>query len=280
VLGEIPTELHRTGRKVDIRVRVEEEDRNRLDDIRKLTVATIDGRPITLDAVADLAVEQGPSEIRRVDQERVAVISAGLSGTDLGTVIGRIEQALADMNVPPEISITFGGQGLEMRRSMQSMLFAIGLAIFLVYLVMASQFESLLHPLVILFTIPFGLVGVIWSLYATSGIISVVALIGVVMLSGIVVNNAIVLLDYVNVLRREGMGKNEALITAGKTRLRPILMTSATTILGLLPMAIGIGEGSEVRSPMAVVVIGGLLVGTFLTLLFLPTVYSLFDWRD
>jgi len=167
-----------------------------------------------------------------------------------------------------------------MRRAMKSMLFAIGLAIFLVYLVMASQFESLLHPLVILFTIPFGLVGVIWSLYATSGIISVVALIGVVMLSGIVVNNAIVLVDYVNVLRREGMSKNEALVVAGKVRLRPILMTSATTILGLLPMAIGIGEGSEVRSPMAVVVIGGLLVGTFLTLLLLPTVYSLFDWRD
>jgi len=280
VLGEIPTELHRAGRKVDIRVRVEEEDRNRLDDIRKLTVATIEGRPITLDAVADLVVEQGPSEIRRVDQERVAVVSAGLSGADLGTVIGRIEQALANMSVPPEISITFGGQGLEMRRSMQSMLFAIGLAVFLVYLVMASQFESLLHPFVILFTIPFGLVGVIWSLYATSGIISVVALIGVVMLSGIVVNNAIVLLDYVNVLRREGKSKNEALIIAGKTRLRPILMTTATTILGLLPMAIGIGEGSEVRSPMAVVVIGGLLVGTFLTLLLLPTVYSLFDWRD
>ncbi len=280
VLGEVPTELHRMGRKVDIRVRVEEEDRDRVDDIRKLTVATIDGRPITLDAVADLVVEEGPSEIRRVDQERVAVISAGLSGVDLGTVIGRIEQALADMNVPPEISITFGGQGLEMRRAMKSMLFAIGLAIFLVYLVMASQFESLLHPLVILFTIPFGLVGVIWSLYATSGIISVVALIGVVMLSGIVVNNAIVLVDYVNVLRREGMSKNEALVVAGKVRLRPILMTSATTILGLLPMAIGIGEGSEVRSPMAVVVIGGLLVGTFLTLLLLPTVYSLFDWRD
>lgn len=280
VLGEIPTELHRRGRQVDIRVRVEEEDRDRMDDIRKLTVTTIDGRPITLDAVADLVVEEGPSEIRRVDQERVAIISAGLSGTDLGTVIGRIEQALADMSVPPEISITFGGQGLEMRRSMQSMLFAIALAIFLVYLVMASQFESLLHPLVILFTIPFGLVGVIWSLYATSGIISVVALIGVVMLSGIVVNNAIVLVDYVNVLRREGMSKNEALVAAGKVRLRPILMTSATTILGLLPMAIGIGEGSEVRSPMAVVVIGGLLVGTFLTLFLLPTVYSLFDWRD
>jgi len=279
VLGDVPTELHRMGRQVDIRVRVDENDRNRLDDIRKLTVANIGGRPITLDAVADLIVEQGPSEIRRIDQERVAVVSAGLVGMDLGKAVGRIEQTMSGIIVPPEITISFGGQSLEMQRSMDSMLFAIALAIFLVYLVMASQFESLLHPFVILFTIPFGLVGVVWSLYLTSGVISVVALIGVVMLSGIVVNNAIVLLDYVNVLRREGLTKHEALIQAGQARLRPILMTTATTILGLLPMAIGFGEGSEVRAPMAVVVIGGLMVGTFLTLVLLPTVYSILDWR-
>ncbi len=280
VLGDVPTELHKLGRQVDIRVRVEEQDRDRLADIRNLTVARVDGRPITLGAVAELRVEQGPSEIRRVDQERVAVVSSGLSGIDLGTAVERIEYEMSDLVLPPEISLTFGGQGLEMSRSMDSMIFAILLAVFLVYLVMASQFESLLHPLVILFTIPFGLIGVVWSLYATSGIISVVALIGVVMLSGIVVNNAIVLVDYVNMLRREGMNKREALLEAGTARLRPILMTTATTVLGLLPMAIGFGEGSEVRAPMAVVVIGGLLVGTFLTLLLLPTVYSLFDWRD
>ena len=280
VLGEVPTEFHRGGRQVDIRVRVEEADRDRLEAIRKLTVANIDGRPITLDAVADLVVQQGPSEIRRVDQERVAVISAGLAGADLGTVIGRIQTALATLNVPPEISVKFGGQGMEMKRAMDSMIFAFCLAIFLVYLVMASQFESLLHPFVIMFTIPFGLIGVVWSLYLTSGIISIVALIGVVMLCGIVVNNAIVMVDYVNVLRREGMPKNEALIQAGTVRLRPILMTTGTTVLGLLPMAIGLGEGSEVRTPMAVVVIGGLMVGTILTLLLLPTIYSLLDWRD
>ena len=280
VLGDVPTELHKLSRQVDIRVRVEEEDRDRLEDIRNLTVARIDNRPITLASVADLVVEQGPSEVRRVDQERVAVVSAGLSGIDLGTAIERIQAAMNDIELPPEISLTIGGQGLEMSRSMDSMIFAILLAVFLVYLVMASQFESLLHPLVILFTIPFGLIGVVWSLFLTSGIISVVALIGVVMLSGIVVNNAIVLVDYVNMLRREGMSKRDALIDAGTARLRPILMTTATTVLGLLPMAIGFGEGSEVRAPMAVVVIGGLLVGTFLTLLLLPTVYSLFDWRD
>jgi HAE1 family hydrophobic/amphiphilic exporter-1 len=280
VLGEVPTELHKLGRQVDIRVRVDEQDRSRLEDIRNLTVARVDDRPITLEAVADLVVEQGPSEIRRVDQERVAVVSAGLSGIDLGEAIKRIETALIDINLPPEISLSFGGQGLEMSRSMDSMMFAILLAVFLVYLVMASQFESLLHPLVIMITIPFGLVGVAWSLWLTSGVISVVALIGVVMLSGIVVNNAIVLVDYVNVLRRDGMSKREALIEAGTARLRPILMTSATTVLGLLPMAIGLGEGAEVRTPMAIVVIGGLMVSTFLTLVLLPTMYSLFDWRD
>lgn len=280
VLGEVPTELHRSGRKVDIRVRVSEEDRGQVSDIRKLTVATVGGRSIPLDAVAELVIEQGPSEIRRINQERVVVVSAGLAGADLGKMTREIETSLADIPVPPEITIAFGGQGLEMKRSLDSMIFAISLAIFLVYLVMASQFESLLHPFVILFTVPFGLTGVILSLYFTSGVISVVALIGVVMLTGIVVNNAIVLVDYVNVLRREkGLSKKEALVEAGQARLRPILMTSATTILGLLPMAVGLGEGSEVRAPMAIVVIGGLLVGTFLTLVLLPTVYSLLDWR-
>jgi HAE1 family hydrophobic/amphiphilic exporter-1 len=279
VLGEVPTELHRMGRQVDIRVRVDESDRSRVDDIRKLTVTNINGQPITLQAVADLVVEEGPSEIRRINQERVAVVSAGLIGADLGSAVNRIEKSLAKIKVPPEVTISFGGQSLEMQQSLDSMIFATCLAVFLVYLVMASQFESLLHPFVIMFTIPFGLVGVVWSLYLTSGIISVVAMIGVVMLAGIVVNNAIVLVDYVNVLRREGMAKNEALAKAGEIRLRPILMTTLTAILGLLPMAIGIGEGSEVRAPMAIVVIGGLTVGTFLTLVLVPTVYSLLDRR-
>ena len=138
VLGEVPTELHRIGRRVDIRVRLEEKDRSRLDDIRNLTVAQVDGKAISLAAVADLKVERGPSEIRRIDQERVVVISANLADTDLGTATGRITERLADLEVPPEINVSFAGQGLEMSRSLESMLFAIGLAVFLVYLVMAS----------------------------------------------------------------------------------------------------------------------------------------------
>jgi HAE1 family hydrophobic/amphiphilic exporter-1 len=156
---------------------------------------------------------------------------------------------------------------------------AILLAIFMVYLVMASQFESLLHPFVILFSVPFALIGVLATLWIFSVTVSIVVLIGAILLAGIVVNNAIILVDYTNQLRREGMAKLEALRRAGSVRLRPILMTTATTVLGLLPMAIGFGEGSELRAPMALTVIGGLLTSTLLTLLIIPAVYSLVDRR-
>ena len=160
-----------------------------------------------------------------------------------------------------------------METSFASMQFAILLAVFMVYLVMASQFESLLHPFVILFSVPFSLVGVIFALKLLSVTVSVVVLIGVIMLAGIVVNNAILLLDTTNRLRRSGMAKLDALRQAGKVRLRPILMTTSTTVLGLFPMAIGLGEGSELRTPMAIAVIGGLILSTALTLLVIPTVY-------
>ena len=161
------------------------------------------------------------------------------------------------------------------------MLSAFGLAIFLVYLVMASQFESLLHPLVIMFTIPLGLIGSALGLLLTGTTISVVVLIGLIMLAGIVVNNAIVLVDYINHLRREeGMAKMEAVLRAGELRFRPILMTTSTTVLGLLPMALGLGDGAEIRAPMAITVIGGLLVSTLLTLVLIPVVYTLLDRGD
>ena len=159
------------------------------------------------------------------------------------------------------------------------MQFALALAVFLVYLVMASQFESLLHPFVILFTIPLALIGAVLALYITGTTINIVAFIGVIMLAGIVVNNAIVLVDLINQLRSEGIERLEAVMQAGTARLRPILMTSLTTTLGLLPMALGYGEGSEVRTPMAITVIGGLTVSTFLTLVVIPVVYSLMDRR-
>ena len=173
-----------------------------------------------------------------------------------------------------------GGQNEEMQRSLNSLYFALILAVFLVYVVMASQFESFLHPFVILFAIPMALIGVVIVLWALSIPLSVVVFLGLIILAGIVVNNAIVLVDYVNRLRRAGKSKTEALIEAGSIRLRPILMTTMTTVLGLIPMALGLGEGAEIRTPMAITVIAGLLSSTLLTLVVVPTIYSILDRGD
>lgn len=274
VQGDVATEFNRQDRKIDIRVRAREQDRNNIDDLRRITVNPSGAVPIPLASVADIRLERGPSEIRRVDQERVALITANSQGRDLGSITKDIQSKIDDMILPPDFRITIGGQQREMATSFDSMKLAIALAIFLVYLVMASQFESLVQPFIIMFTIPFAIIGVVLTLIVTATPISVVVMIGLIMLAGIVVNNAIVLIDYINQLRHRGVGKREAIIQAGQVRLRPILMTTLTTILGLMPMALGLGEGAEVRTPMAITVIGGLLVGTILTLVVIPTVYD------
>ncbi|MBN2001358.1 efflux RND transporter permease subunit [candidate division KSB1 bacterium] len=275
VLGEVSTELNRQDRKVDIRVRSQEQDRDGIEDLRNLVVNTTGPIPIPLSTVAEIRLERGPSEIRRVDQERVALVTANLKGRDLGSVSKDIQNAIDGLDLPADFRVRVGGQQKEMVTSFDSMKLAIALAIFLVYLVMASQFESLIQPFIIMVTIPFALTGAIIMLLITGTPISVVVLIGVIMLAGIVVNNAIVLVDYINQLRQQGMGKRDAIRQAGQVRLRPILMTTITTVLGLLPMALGLGEGAELRTPMAITVIGGLLVGTLLTLVVIPTVYDL-----
>ena len=277
--GDVATELARRDRKVDIRVRALDEERQTVADLKRMVVSPASYPvPVALESVAEVQAVDGPAEIRRLDQERVAVISANLDGRDLGGVVEEIEATLADLPLPEGFTVAIGGQNEEMVRSFDSMQFALLLAVFLVYLVMASQFESLLHPLVIMFTIPLGLIGSALGLLATGTTISVVVLIGLIMLAGIVVNNAIVLVDYINHLRRnEGMEKFVAVLRAGEVRFRPILMTTSTTVLGLLPMALGLGEGSEIRAPMAITVIGGLLVSTLLTLVLIPVVYTLMD---
>jgi HAE1 family hydrophobic/amphiphilic exporter-1 len=196
---------------------------------------------------------------------------------DLGSAVKEVRDLLATTPLAAGVSVHIGGQGEEMDASTRSMLFAFGLAIFLVYLVMASQFESLVHPFVIMFSIPLALVGAVLALKLTGTPISVVVFIGLIMLAGIVVKNAIVLIDRVNQLREEGHAKREAIILAAESRLRPIAMTTLATLLGFLPLAIGLGEGSEVRSPMAITVIGGLAVSTLLTLVVIPIVYELID---
>ena len=278
VQGDVVTRFRKEDRRIDVLVRVDEADRTGVDDLRRLVVNPGSRQvPIRLASVADIQVHEGPSEIRRIDQQRAVLISANVSGLDLGTATAFIQQALEGMDIPSDVSFVIGGQNKEMETSLDSLTFALALAIFLVYIVMASQFESFIHPLVIMFTIPLALIGVIVVLFATGVPLSVVVFLGMIMLAGIVVNNAIVLVDYINQKRREGLDKVEAIVEAGSIRLRPILMTTATTVLGLLPMALGLGDGAELRTPMAITVVPGLISSTLLTLVIIPTVYSVID---
>ena len=277
VQGSIATRFTQGDREIDIVVRSVEVGEGTVADVRQMIVGFKDERPIYLSSVADIKLVSGPSEIRRIGQKRAAVISGNLSGRDMGAVAADVRAVLRATALPATVTATLSGQEEEMQRSMRSLMLAMALAVFLVYLVMASQFESFLHPFVIIFTLPLGAIGVVIALSLTGRSVSIVAMIGVVMLAGIVVNNAIVLIDAVNQLRQRGMRKDEALVEAGLTRMRPILMTSLTTILGLLPMALGLGEGAELRAPLAITVIGGLTIATLLTLIVIPVVYSLLD---
>ncbi len=279
VQGDIATDIVREDRNIEVRLRTGESFRDSVRDLRNLNIRQSGTTPLPLSAVAEVIETEGPAEIRRSDGGRVALIEANIVGRDLGSVSDDIQQILDSTRFPVGFDYWVGGQRQEMERSFDSMRLAILLAVFMVYLVMASQFESLLHPFVILFAVPFSVIGAIGILYLTRTPVSIVVLIGGILLAGIVVNNAIILVDYTNRLRREGRAKVEALREACLVRLRPILMTSSTTVLGLLPMALGLGEGAELRTPMALTVVGGLMTSTLLTLLVIPSLYTLLDRR-
>ena len=274
VRGTVAASIRERERHIDIRVLNEDEQRNTLQAIQDLIVAEHEGIPIPLSSVASTSVERGPSEIHRLGRKRVAVVTANLAGRDLGTVSSEIERRLRGLSLPANVSVVLGGQNDEMQKSFRSLQMAILLAVFLVYLVMAAQFESFLHPFIIMFTVPLALTGAVYGLWLTGTPVSVVAVIGAIMLAGIVVNNGIVLVDRINKLRRD-LGLYESVLQAGQERLRPIVMTTATTVLGLLPMALGLGEGAELRAPLAVTVISGLLLATLLTLVVVPVIYTL-----
>ena len=277
VQGEAATQFSDLDRKLDVRVRATENERSVVAQLANLEVGRNSGHPVPLGAVAAVSVARGPAEIRRIAQQRAAVVSANLEGRDLASASRDIQAALGGLAVPPSARVTLAGQNSELAQSFNSLRFALLLAVFLVYLVMASQFESLLHPFVIMFTLPMAIVGVVLTLLVTGTSVNVMVLIGMVVLAGIVVNNGIVLIDYTKQLRGRGVAKVEALVEAGTVRLRPILMTTVTTVLGLLPMALGFGEGAEVRAPLALTLIGGLTTGTLLTLVVLPVVYATLD---
>ena len=273
--GEVPTELERGRQDVALRVRTRPEDRATIEDLVGLIVTTVGDVPVPLSAVAAVDMAEGANEVRRVDQRRVVLVTANLDGRDLGSVTEEVQAVLDDVAAEYDVGAELAGQWQDMVESFASMQLALILALVLTYLVMAAQFESLLHPLIILAAVPFGLVGVVLTLAIFAVPVSAIALIGVIMMAGIVVNNAIVLVDYVNQLRRRGMEPRAAIRQAAVTRVRPILMTTATTVLGLVPLALRLGEGWELRQPLAVTVIGGLLFSTLITLVLVPTLYSL-----
>lgn len=273
--GEVAGQYSINDRKVDIRVRLAENFRNSEQQLSHIIINPNSEKPLPLSAVADIKREVGPSEITRIGQQRVALVSANLSYGDLEQATAAAKAVLAQLTLPYGVGATIVGQSEEMERSFNSLIMALLLAVFLVYLVMASQFENLLQPLLILFTVPLAGAGAVLGLWLTGTRVSVIVFIGLIMLAGIVVNNAIVLIDRINQLRDEGMAVSDAIVEAGATRLRPVLMTTLTTVLGLLPMVLGSSDGAEIRSPMAITVIWGLSLSTLLTLVFIPVLYRL-----
>jgi HAE1 family hydrophobic/amphiphilic exporter-1 len=278
--GTLASYYREGGKQYVILVRLSEGDRKSLDNLLDLTVVNSRGQPVILRNVVEAVQEEGPVRIERKDQERIITIEANFTGRDMGSVIRDIRRELRPIPVPKDFAILFGGDYEEQQKAFRELMFGFILAIMLVYLVMAGQFESWRDPFVVLFSIPMALIGITVTMLLTGTIFSMQAFIGCIMLSGIVVNNAILLVDYTNQLRRfHGMQLAEAIRLAGSRRLRPILMTTLTTVLGLLPLAIGLGEGGETQAPLARVVIGGLMSSTLITLILVPVVYAIFERR-
>jgi CzcA family heavy metal efflux pump len=268
-----------TGNQYNINVRSRESDRASLSDLSQIFVLNPKGRPIPLDNIATISRGAGPIQIERKYQQRIIHVTANTFGRDLGSVAGEIQSKLDQLQLPPNFKINLTGAVESQRESFIALLGALILAVVLVYMVLASQFKSLIDPFIIMFSVPLGIIGVLWALFLTETDLSVTSFMGIIMMAGIVVSNGILLVDYTNRLRGRGMELEEAVVRGGRTRLRPILMTTLCTILGLIPMAIGLGEGSESNAPMAIAVIGGLSISTLLTLVFIPTLYTIFEGR-
>jgi len=278
-LGTVATRFREGNEEIDVRVRFEKRFRDSLDALRSIPIKTPMNEMIFLDQVASISEGEGPIQIVRENQVREVSVLANISGRSLGQVSKDIKQkiTLIEQTLPSGYFIEFGGQYQEMQNAFKAMVGAFLLAALLVYMVMASQFESFRHPLVIMFTIPLGLTGVVMALLITGRPINLPVLIGIVLLGGIAVNNGIVMVDYINQLKRRGVDKREAILQGCTVRLRPVLITALTTVVGVLPMAVSPSSGAEIRAPLAITVLGGLLATTFLTLFVIPIIYSLFE---
>lgn len=275
--GQVATRYRSEGNEFDVRVMLPEDSRQTIRDLETMVIRSNKGVDVPLTAVADLSYRQGPAEINRSNQERQVRVTADLRGSDLGSINAQIAQQIDKMNLPDGYRVNTGGQVEDMEEAFIQLTLALGLSIFLVYMVMAVQFESFLHPFIVMFSLPTTVIGVLIGLFITGQTLNVISFIGLIMLAGIVVNNAIVLVDYTNILREKGVELYEAIIQAGLSRLRPILMTTLTTVLGMVPIFLGIGEGTELQRPMAVVIIFGLMFSMVFTLVLIPVLYYMFD---
>ncbi len=278
VRGRRDTQFKEMEKKYDILVRLAENVRDNIESLLDEQISHR-GQLIPLRELVYYELARGPKEIRRENQQREVLVTANLRGTKISQVAPRIRSKIEELDLPPNYRVVFSGEQEEMAKSFRSLIFALCLAVLLVYMIMAAQFESLLHPFLILFTLPMGLVGAVWALYITGQTLNVISMIGMVVLAGIVVNDAIVKIDYINQLRKKGTGLRDAIMEASRVRLRPILMTTVTTALGLFPMSLGLGKGAELQQPLAISVIGGLMLATFLTLILIPLSYDMAEKR-
>jgi HAE1 family hydrophobic/amphiphilic exporter-1 len=276
VKGNVITQYKEAGEEFDVRVQLQDKQVDSINKLKDLKLISPTGVTVTLAEVADIGLAKGPNKIDRHSQERMVTVGVQLYKRSLSEVQKDIEVRINKLNIPDGYTIEYAGQAKDMQESFGDLALALILAVVLVYMVMAAQFESLVHPFTIMFTVPLALIGAILGLAIVGVPLSVPGIIGMIMLAGIVVNNAIVLIDYINT-RRNYESREEAILNAGPIRLRPIMMTTLTTVLGMLPMALGLGEGAESQQPMAVVVVAGLTFSTILTLVVIPAMYSIVD---
>jgi multidrug efflux pump subunit AcrB len=269
----------RSGNQYNVVVQLDEPYRQTQEDLGRIFVTTDTGRPMQLSSLAEIKTSSGPVEIERKYQQRLVRVAANAVGRDLGSISDELETKFRELPLPAGFTLRLGGQTEQQREAFDSLYFTSILAIVLVYMVLASQFRSLKDPFTIMFSVPMGLIGVFWALYLTNTTLSTTSFMGIIMMVGIVVSNGVLLVEYINELRRRGLPLHEAVPRAGRVRLRPILMTVLATVVGLLPMAMAWGVGTEANQPLAIAVIGGLIVSTFFTLILIPTLYVIFEER-
>jgi HAE1 family hydrophobic/amphiphilic exporter-1 len=272
------TFYHTKGREVETIARIDEKYRKTFEDVRRLILTTKDGTNVLLGQVADFKYDLGPSEVWRKDKTRVIQVSANIGSISLGKAVKEIRKAVKDVKFPENYYYEFGGNYKELVESQRQFLPIVALMLVLVYMVLASLYESYTQPFIIMISVPLAMIGITFSLWITHTTVSMGVVVGIIMLGGIVVNNAIILVDRVNGLKQKGMNSVKAIVLSGQSRLRPILMTTTTTILGLLPMAIERSESAGLWSPLAITVIGGLTSSTILTLFIIPCIYI--AWED